>query len=147
MINQQCITVTTDSKIKCDDRNNRCAIIVNSEKKSYNKIRVDGCAINDGVRADWAVEKGNAAIIIELKGKNVEHAADQVFRTAQFWTNEFSRSTYIAGLIVANQYPKSSTSIQLRQQKFAKKFRGPLHVVTKNDEFYFDKILSFKGPR
>ena len=85
-------------------------------------------------------------VVIELKGKNVEHAVMQVFATAQYWTNNGFVSGKLAGLIVCKRYPRASPSIQRAQDKFSKSFRGPLHIVTKNYEFKFKNVLSFKGP-
>jgi hypothetical protein len=81
-----------------------------------------------------------------LKGRSVEHGADQVLATAELWTSKEHRCDRICGLIVARQYPKAATAIQVRLDRFAKRYAGPLHVVTKNDEFHLENLLSFKGP-
>lgn len=82
MISPACIEVKTDRKIKCED-GKRFAIFENKNGRSFNKIRVDGCAVTNGLRADWVMELGSSAVILELKGRDVEHAAKQIHATAK----------------------------------------------------------------
>lgn len=144
-IDERCIEHTTVSKIKVEDQG-KSAVILNHARVAHLRIQVDGCIITDGRRADWVVERGADAVVIELKGRNVEHGADQAVATAEMWIDAEQRVSRICGLIVAAQYPKSASAIQLRQQKFARKFAGPLHVVNRNAEFCFEHLLSFRGP-
>lgn len=145
MIEDECIESVDVSKIKVEDCA-RHAIFINSNREVYLKIRVDGCAITQGIRADWAIEYGNSAIIIELKGRNVEDAAKQIFATAHHWKVTEQRCQSIAGLIVGRSCPKANTKMQIRKERFAKKFGGPLHLVTHNPELQFEHVLSFRGP-
>ena len=145
MIEPSCIEETDVSKIKVKD-GTKFAVFLNSANTLHLKVRVDGCAVMDGPRADWVVERGNDAIVVELKGRDVEHAAVQIAATSTLWKNVEGRCGKIAGLIVARQYPKASTVIQLKQRSFVKTFGGPLHVVNHCPEVYFDHVLSFRGP-
>jgi hypothetical protein len=145
MINPNCIEEKLDSKIKCRD-GNRYVIIKNDENDPFLKIRVDNCVVTDGARADWVVEKAQSALIIELKGRDVEHAATQIFETAALWKIQEKRCVKVAGLIIARQYPRASTSLQRKQDKFAKEFKGPLHVINHNAEVVFSRAMSFKNP-
>lgn len=144
MIDAKCIEDKTDSNIKCPD-GKRSATFENGGHECYRKIRIDGCAVIEGPRADWVIEKGDAAVIIELKGRDVEYAANQINATATLWLKE-KRCSRMAGLIVARQYPRASASMQLKQQTFARKFKGPLHVVCHNPVVIFENVLSFRGP-
>ena len=128
MIDQNCIENVNVSKIKIEDFSRR-AVFVNVNREVYVKIRVDGCAISHGIRADWAIELGNSAVIVELKGKNVEEAANQIFATAHHWKITEARCQSIAGLIVGRSCPKANTRMQIKKELFAKKFGGPLHLV------------------
>lgn len=109
-------------------------------------VAVDGCAVTEGERADFAVERCRKAIIVELKGRHIEKGAAQVAATASAWLNEFGRCDTVAGLIIARQYPRSNSRIQILQQNFAKKFGAPLHVVCCNAEFECDALFKFKNP-
>lgn len=125
----------------------RSAVFLNLERERYAVTRVDGCLLQQEVAADWAISKEEVGdIVIELKGRDVHHAVKQVHATAVHWHEEKYQTGKIAGLIVACQYPRSSTAVQKAQDAFAKRFKGPLHVVTKNYEFIFEKVLEFKGP-
>jgi hypothetical protein len=117
------------------------------ENGRYCKIQVDGCVVKNALAADWVVSKqGIGDIIVELKGRNVEHAAKQINATATLWTDEKLRVGRLAALVVATQYPRANTMMQKAQAAFAKKFNAPLHVVTKNNEYCFEKVLSFGSP-
>jgi hypothetical protein len=144
VIEEHCITSTAVANIKVEE-NGRSAILMNPQGDQYLRIKVDGCVEMEGIRADWVIERGREAVVIELKGRGVEHGADQILATAQRWRNE-GRFDRIGGLIVARQYPRASASIQLRQQRFARGFAGPLHVVTRNASYRMEWLLSFKGP-
>jgi hypothetical protein len=140
-----CIETLSDSKIKVSE-NGRCAVILNHARENINRVKIDGCIECDGKRADWAIEKGHSSVIIELKGKNVEEAVEQIFSSAKLWANIEKRSQKVSGLIVCSQYPRTSSRIMIRQERFAKEFSSPLHIVTKNYEYEFENLLSFKGP-
>jgi hypothetical protein len=144
MIDGICIEECSDSYVKFVD-GRRFVTVDNTEREVLAKIRVDGCAIKNGMRADWVVEKEGRAIIIELKGRDIEHAIKQVFATAEFWKSE-KRCQYFAALIVGRQFPRASASIQLKQQRFARVYKAPLHIVTHDPTVRFDHVLSFKGP-
>jgi hypothetical protein len=136
------------SRIKLDDANcKRQAVIVNEEQVEYIRTRYDGCVAKNTVAADWIVWKaGYGQLIVELKGKNVDHATKQVLATAERLATSKLLKGKTSALVVATEYPRFSTGVQKAASRFAKFYGGPLHVVTKNYEFCFDHLLSFKGP-
>jgi hypothetical protein len=145
MIDHECVTETKVSNITVSEEG-KAATIVNKHRVPHRMVQVDGCVIrNRALAADWVIERDDLAVVVELKGRCVEHGAKQVIATSALWRKE-QRCTRICGLIVARQYPKASTSIQLKQQEYAKKFSGPLHVVTGNYAFEIENLLSFRGP-
>jgi hypothetical protein len=140
----KCSEVTEDPLIVLYDKNKQKACFRNPKRSKHTKHRVDGCMICDAVAADWVLSKSNCGdLIVELKGKNVEHGAKQIFQTAVYWTERKLRTGKLAGLIVARQYPRASTTIQRKQNEFAKKFFGPLRVVTSFKELDFESMLEF----
>lgn len=142
----ECQEITYVSKVKVEETG-RKAIFLNADGVAIVKTRVDGCVIINQLAADWVISQNSIGdIVVELKGKDVEHAAKQIHATADFWSQNGLRIGKIAALIVCKQYPKASTMIQRAQQAFAKRFGGPLHVVTKAYEFRMEHVLSFKGP-
>src|SRR5437868_6813688 len=129
MIDLQCIEETSVSKVTVAEKG-KSATILNSQHQVFRRVRVDGCVVTDGscLAADWVIERDRLAVVIELKGRSVEHAAKQIAETSSLWRAE-QRFDRICGLIVARQYPRASASIQLKQQQYARRFGGPLHVV------------------
>lgn len=134
------------SKIKLSESGRSATFLNPLRGKGLVAIKVDGCVITSGVRADFAVEQGRKVVIVELKGRDVESAAKQVSATTAHWFNSLKRCDEVAGLIIATQYPRASSTIQLKQQEFRKKFRAPLHVVCQNVEFEFDRLFHFRNP-
>jgi hypothetical protein len=146
MIDQKCVQDLDVSNILLGPERGRSANICNPERLPHRKIKIDGCVQWEGLVADWAVERDIGVVIVELKGRNVEHGAKQVIATATKWIDKIGKDFKVAGLIVGRQVPAATTSIQIKKQEFARKFGGPLHVVNANCDYRFEHIHSFKGP-
>ena len=146
MMDARCVETTDVSEIKVEELGKK-AIFLNKERLPHRRIKMDGCVKKNETAADFVVVKPDVGtVIIELKGKHVEHAAEQVNATARFLRGIDHQPAKLAGLIVASTYPKANGTVQKQQQKFYREFKGPLHVVTKNYQFDFEKILSAAGP-
>lgn len=142
----ECETIISATKVKVKDAN-RKAVFINLNGEYYLVIKMDGCVVTNSLSADWIVSRsGIGDIVIEFKGRDVEYAVKQVMATAAYLTSGKFREGSIAGLIVCRQYPKFNTAIQRAKSCFARLYRGPLHVVTKNYEYEFANVLSFNGP-
>jgi hypothetical protein len=103
--------------------------------------------IKNALAADWVVYKPEVGmLIVELKGSAVEHAIKQVEATARYLVANNWVTGKLGGLIVANTYPKAGGAVQKAQASFAKNFHAPLHVVTRNTDYLFEKVLAFDGP-
>lgn len=146
MIRDECVEQTTQRKIRFEERG-RKAIFLNSNEDRFFRVRVDGCVITQALAADWVLSKRDLGeVIIELKGRNVEHGIKQIRATAEFWTTRRLRSGAISGLLVCSQFPRADTSVQRAKQEFSRQFRGPLHVVSHNGEFEFKRVLGYQDP-
>jgi len=146
MIDAACLEVLNVSNIKVEEKG-RKAVFKNPERKDHSKIRMDGCVVKNSTSADFVVAKtGVGVIIVELKGAHIEHAADQCDATARHLKSLNYPAKPLAGLIVGTGYPKASASIQKKQDAFYKNHKGPLHVVTKNAEYVFERVLAADGP-
>lgn len=133
------------SKIKVAEKG-KSAIIVNENRERYSTIKVDGCLVENEMAADWVISKKDVGdVIIELKGVNIDHATEQVLRTARILTESGMFKSKLAGLIVGQRYPKFDTKVQRAEREFAKLTKGPLHVVCRNREYLFDEIFEFKS--
>lgn len=103
--------------------------------------------LNNETAADYVVTKEKVGdVIVELKGKDIPHAVEQALATAKLYVDHELRTGKIAALIVAKSYPKFDNAVRKGKEKFAKLYNGPLHVVTKNTEYVFEKVLTQAGP-
>ncbi|MBB6219990.1 hypothetical protein [Rhizobium leguminosarum] len=147
MFDALCVETVTVSNVKVEEKG-RKAIFRNPLNTAHDKIQMDGCVVRNSTAADWVVTKTEVGtIIVELKGKDVEHGAQQVEATARLLKQMEYPVVQLAALIVSTSYPKASSTIQKAQQRFFRNFGGPLHVVTRNDSFDFERVLRADGPR
>jgi hypothetical protein len=145
VIDKRCIEVVRHRKIKVEE-NGKSAVVLNPKAEKFIRVQVDGCAQTDGIKADWAIERARAAVIVELKGGNVQHGADQVLSTARHWTACEKRCDRVAGLIVGRQSPQANATMQLKKQEFTRRYGGPLHVVGQNEEYQWGALFEFRNP-
>lgn len=146
MLIDRCTIRRRVSKIVVEE-NKRKATFVNDDKAWFRVTQVDGCLCRNQEAADWVITKERVgSVIVELKGKDVPHGVRQVLATAAFWRHHHPDCSQIAGLVVSRQRPSYSTSVQRAQTAFARTFRGPLHVVSCNRDFFIEVVLSFQGP-
>lgn len=150
MINKDLVdfsTKTRDSKIKVSEHGKQ-AIILNDNRDIYYVIKVDGGLLKNKLASDYVISKLKVGdLVIELKGMDVNHAVEQVMASAQHWQDNGYRNGGIAALIVCSRKPSIDTKIQKFIVAFGKRFKGPLHVVPRNDEFLFERVLQFAGPK
>lgn len=140
--------ITRIKKIKLSDKGSvRHAIFLNPEGKEHTKRRMDGGHMKSQIAADWMLsKKGAGDVVVELKGRDVARAIEQVCATAKFAIeNDLARGS-IAALILCTQHPGINTKMQRLMQAFATQYRGPLHARNRSGEFVFEHVLSFNGP-
>ncbi|WP_156389739.1 hypothetical protein [Methylobacterium sp. Leaf465] len=138
-----CERVNRNPKFAVAD-GDKTVIIDNPQRHKLCATQIDGCAIKDGIRADWAVSReGVGHVIIEFKGHDLEKAYSQIDRTAAIWReNKLKRPERMAALILCNRIPKAPKSSDL-QLKYLKTHRGQLTVQSHYDgiSFEFQKLL------
>jgi hypothetical protein len=145
MRNDECTCEQSHSRIKVQERG-RSAVFLNLSRAIVLLTRIDGCVVKNQTAADWVVTwTASRELIVELKGRNVEHACDQIWHTAQL-VHRNCPGSKLAGLIVCSQFPRFNTAIQKAKTSFARQFSGPLHVVSRNCEYDVDHVFSFRGP-
>ncbi|MBR7800503.1 hypothetical protein [Undibacterium fentianense] len=145
-IKSQFYKKTNSSKIKVEE-NGKQAVFLNPNRSAYFVIRVDGHLIKNKVACDFVVSKEEFAdLMIELKGMDVDHAVEQVLSTAKFWHDTALREGKIAALVVSSRYPRFDSKVARYKEKFARQFKGPLHLVTKNQEYCMERVVEFNGP-
>ena len=144
-----CTKITNSSKLKLDDpKSKRHATFINDDREHYLMTAADGCWKKQTICADWVLtcRDSDHQVIVELKGSDVSHGVEQILATAAHLQQEKLQRGIIAGLIVSTRYPSIDTKIQRGRLAFKKKFNGPIHVVTKSQQFEIRKVTSFNGP-
>jgi hypothetical protein len=115
---EDCIETVSDSKPKVEE-NGRKVVFLNPERTPVKKVKVDGCLITANVpKADYVVAMpGVIDVIVELKGKDIYHAKDQILATLPFWQAHPPFSAKIAALIVCTKSPMSASELQVMKKK------------------------------
>ncbi|RIY36894.1 hypothetical protein CKY20_05035 [Capnocytophaga canis] len=142
----------------CDAKSNKVAkengkrFEIQCAKNYYLKIRVDGCLIpnTDRTKCDYLfirnypsktnkmeTEKETEFYFVELKGKNIDEAFEQIENTIKHIKTQipFLTKEKILGFIVSSKVPKGGTDTTKLRQKFAKKYGRNLHI--QNKEFKY----------
>jgi hypothetical protein len=107
-----CTEDLNDSKITVK-RDGRRATFDNSGRATIKRVDLD-CWIQsaDSVKADFIVAKpGVVDIIVELKGRDIAHAVEQIVATLVTWRKVPPLSTRIGGLIVFTRCPMRAAEI------------------------------------
>jgi hypothetical protein len=134
----QCIEIVRDSKVKVHDSGTgKSAVLLNPGRAQVRRIHMDKCFAPVGATAaDFVVSKPKIVdVIVELKGKNVDHAVEQVDSTWAFWSKhaEHVPNQQIGAWIVCSEYPRAS----LKAARYREKFRARkviLLISTHNGE-------------
>jgi hypothetical protein len=115
---EDCVESVTHSKVKVEE-GGRKAVFLNRDNSLIKIVTVDGCLIkNTELKADYIVSKpGIVDVIVELKGKDVPHARDQIVATLPVWRAHPPFSPRIAALIVCSRSPLSSSELQNMKAK------------------------------
>lgn len=116
--------------------------ILNVDRLCYQITRVDGCIITNQLAADYVfTRKDIGDVIVELKGRSVEHAYKQIKATAIYWLDKRLRCGDMAAVIVCRQYPKLGTKRQLAELEFKRICNGRLRVIGSGKELKFEELF------
>lgn len=84
----------------------KAAIFENLTFETYTVTKVDGCVRCDGPKVDFAVaDVSGRRVLVELKGRDVEHGIDQISNTLGCMKKSGVASKSIAALIVCTKVP------------------------------------------
>jgi hypothetical protein len=108
----ECVEDINHPKVLVGEKG-RKAVFLNSERAQYLRIHVDGCLIKDDStkKSDFIVtKKGVGSVVVELKGKDLRTARQQLFATLDHekcccWLEKRK-----AMLIVCSRVPAFTTS-------------------------------------
>jgi hypothetical protein len=143
---ESCTKKKTDSKIKVE-AHNRKAIFDNPERKEIRIVDLDcWLAADAGLKADQIVsEPGIVDVVVELKGKDIEHALEQILATYAKWKNAPPFSKKIGGLVVFSRSPERSAAIDDWKKRFLQT-HGIWLEMNKNNQMEY-RFETFTGKK
>lgn len=132
--NQSCC-----SKSKVASENGKRFEVVS--KEDFTKIRIDDCLITSKQvqKCDFGFVShlNNDFYFVELKGKDVKIALDQIISTINFFDSNFIKipqgKRY--GFIISSRNPLSSTETNNLKQAFAKKYGRLLEIRSREYKY------------
>ena len=127
---ETCISQTTDSQIRFEE-NKRKIIFLNPQRLPYERVDVDGCTINEGVRCDKLLLSADEREerYVELKGTDVMHAIDQLEETIKR-LGEYTDNRH-AYVVSTNVAPAINTKRQAKIKYFKEKYCAELKIQEK----------------
>lgn len=140
-----CTKYVTHSQVKVEE-NKRKAVFRNVSGDEYAISKIDNCIVTSGIRTDYLVSKvGSASVLVELKGRNVEHACDQLFASAGHGDVKPLLEANLGFLIVCSKFPRFDTYVLKAKSRAAKDFKAGFHVVCDKGNFDIEKVCSISG--
>lgn len=118
------------SKVKVEE-NKMKVVFLNPDCSEFKKGRIDGCLVQEGIRADYFVSGCGRTVLVELKGCNVDHACKQLFAAAEHQNVKPHLTGKLGFLIICSKFPSNTTSVQIAQDKAKKKYGSKLLVLTR----------------
>lgn len=99
----------------------------NPNRRKIKKIKVDDCLIKNGKRCDFMlIDHNNIEHFIELKGKQVQYACQQIIETFLTLKIDFKKTRH--SFVVSSACPLTTTEIQVLKSKFRKNYNSTLTV-------------------
>ena len=134
----ECEQINKNPKIVLSDlgsKNKQSKFRLENQKKAKVKVvRVDDCAIKQGLRCDYLlILPNNLEIYVELKGKNVEHAVKQLESSIKQLTGSLSAEKLC--FVASTRCPITSPQIQKLKKSFKRNFNAKLTI--KNGEIVY----------
>lgn len=149
MHNETCSQELLVSKIKVEEKGKQ-AIFLNPSRIKVRKTQIDGCMVKQTTACDWLVVRaGEEGVLVELKGCDVAKAIEQIEATFAYLKINGGLVKKMAALIVCRNppnHPSFNSKLLRAKDRLFTTYRAPLHVVSGNYEFHFEKVLSLKGP-
>lgn len=123
-----CVERTQNTIINFQDRGSKCKIsFLNPKRREVQKIRVDNCLIKLGKRCDYLlVDHNNTEYYIELKGKDIDYACEQISETIIKITSDIRALKY--SFVISTACPLATTTLQNYKIQFKKKFNSKLQI-------------------
>ena len=127
--------------------NGRSATFLNPDRTKIKRIDLD-CWLSSAetAKADFLLSKpGVVDVIVELKGKEIHHAIEQILATHELWKKTSPRVPNIGGLVIFTRSPERSTMLDNLRLQLLEKHRIWLQMGKSGLKDY--KFESFIGKK
>lgn len=111
----------------------------NKNRKNIKIVRYDGCIKSKNKQCDYFLCLSGGFILVELKGKNIEKALDQISDSIDnvlFLTG----SKLIKAVIKAKQYPSYSRGILKKQEIIFRKWGIRVDISSSSQKYCLEKM-------
>jgi hypothetical protein len=113
----------------------RTAVFRNENREKLTLTKFDGCVDCDGRRADYVLNHPDQRrVIIELKGRHLSDARDQISDTFKFLSQTKRTGSGVSALIVCSKVPLGVSTVQ--RLTVALKSVGVVKVKVKSREWH-----------
>jgi len=123
---ENCVSRLEDKKIPFSGKQTSTLYLLNPSERPVDKVQVDGCAITEGPRCDWAVEVdddvSHEEIFIELKGSHITDAVKQIEATISRLS--FNPAHAKKRCLIASTRSLTSREIRKLQLRFLKQYNA-----------------------
>lgn len=106
---ERCTEELTHPKVTVK-ANGRTATFLNPDRAKIKRIDID-CWLfsSESAKSDFLISKpGTVDVIVELKGKDIHHAIEQILATLTLWRKNEQCSAKVGGLVVFTRSPERS---------------------------------------
>lgn len=133
-----CTAKVNDSIIVVQDGNKpRRVYFKNPKKRKINKTKVDGCAIQKGKRCDFLlVDHKKTEYYVELKGKKIEEACDQITESIKKLSSDIDAPKY--SFVICTRSSLSVSDLQKIRGKFLRDYNSSLLVKSNEHTHVLD---------
>lgn len=123
----ECESPVKSPRIVLSER--KCSItFLNPSRQAVRKIHIDGCVITRGERCDYLlVTTDSTEHYVELKGRDVGHAIEQIRATIRELSLDASRQKKHS-YVVCTRCPMAGPDIQKHRLRFKHEFKSTLDV-------------------
>ena len=118
---EDCRIIRRDPLISVQEKG-RTFVLSNACRQTVAQVQVDDCLITVGERCDWLfelTEPVKSALFVELKGRDIKHAYEQLLATIQQLKSHYP-GYVLEAYVVASRNPQTSPSRDLLAKKLAR---------------------------
>jgi hypothetical protein len=119
---KNCRQLKTDKLIVVEEKKKKFTLD-NQNRKNIYQVKVDGCLIAEGCKCDYLFEVDEITKVyyVELKGKDISHAFEQLVSTVKFCNSTHQKILRECHIVMSSS-PKISTKIQILKKKLKNKY-------------------------